>query len=162
MADLNIGVVGLPGKWSTETLADAVEARTGRRLEELSHGPLDSRIMFMKAMGFNDYIKLQKNAKCVISDSGTIFEESALLNIPAVTIRQCHERPEGMDSGLLILSDIVPERLLDAIRIVLDQHARIDPDDQYVSDYIGQKVSVKVTRIIQSYTDYVKRTVWSE
>ena len=73
----------------------SVHPRTRKRLDELTSGQLDERIMFMKAMGFNDYIKLQQNAKCVISDSGTIFEESALLKIPAVTIRQCHERPEG-------------------------------------------------------------------
>ena len=98
----------------------------------------------------------------MISDSGTIFEESALLKIPAVTIRQCHERPEGIDSGLLVLSDIVPERLLDAVKNVLQQHEHLSDNSQFVDDYEGGQVSIKVARIIQSYTDYIRRTVWRE
>lgn len=139
-----------------------IHPRTRKRLEELKHNNIDSRIQFLTALGFLDYIQLQKHSRCVISDSGTIAEESSLLNLPAVTIRQAHERPEGMDEGTLIMSDLVPERLLQAISIVLSQHNKQKPILQTVPDYQGGKVSLKVARIIQSYTDYINRTVWRE
>ncbi len=138
----------------------SVHPRTRKRLDELAQGELDSRIHFMQAMGFLDYIKLQQHARCVISDSGTIAEESSLLNLPAVTIRQAHERPEGMDQGTLIMSDIVPKRLLSAVEVVLSQHDRDRPAVNVVPDYQGGRVSIQVTRIIHSYVDYVNRTVW--
>jgi len=140
----------------------SVHPRTRKRLEELNHQNIDARVIFMKALGFLDYIQLQMQAKCVISDSGTIAEEGSLLNLPAVTIRQAHERPEGMDEGTLIMSDLVPERLLQAVSIVLSQHNREMPILSTVSDYQGGKVSIKVSRIIQSYTDYINRTVWNK
>lgn len=139
----------------------SVHPRTRKRLDSLSHGNIDPRIRFMKAMGFIDYIHLQQQAKCVISDSGTITEESSLLGFPAVTVRQAHERPEGMDEGTLIMSDLVPERLVNAVTIVLDQHRR-GMKTTVVDDYRGGSVSVQVARIIQSYTDYIRRTVWRE
>ena len=116
----------------------------------------------MKAMGFLDYIKLQEKAKCVISDSGTIAEESSLLNIPAITIRQAHERPEGMDEGVLIMSDINPNKILQSVEIVLSQNSSKKGVIKTVEDYKGGKVSLKVSRIIQSYTDYINRTVWQK
>lgn len=138
----------------------SVHPRTRKRLEELQHKNIDSRIQFLTALGFLDYIKLQMQAKCVISDSGTIAEEGSLLNLPAVTVRQAHERPEGMDEGTLIMSDLVPDRLLQAVSIVLSQHNKNAPALRTVADYEGGKVSIKVSRIIQSYTDYINRTVW--
>ncbi len=138
----------------------SVHPRTRKRLEELQHKNIDSRIQFLTALGFLDYIKLQMQSKCVISDSGTIAEEGSLLNLPAVTVRQAHERPEGMDEGTLIMSDLVPERLLQAVSIVLAQHNKNAPVLKTVVDYEGGKVSIKVSRIIQSYTDYINRTVW--
>jgi len=139
----------------------SVHPRTRKRLETLAHGPVDERIRLMPAMGFLDYIHLQQHARCVISDSGTIAEESALLGFPAVTIRQAHERPEGMDQGTLIMSDIVPERLLDAVNMMTEQQQR-GLQVPVVPDYEGGPVSVQVARIIRSYTDYVRRTVWYE
>jgi len=139
----------------------SVHPRTRQRLNDLAHGHIDARIQCIKAMGFLDYIQLQKQAYCVISDSGTIAEESSLLGFPAVTIRQAHERPEGMDQGTLIMSDIVPERLLDAVAMVVAQCERGDLVD-VVPDYQGGMVSVQVARIIQSYTDYIRRTVWHD
>ncbi|GAV19754.1 UDP-N-acetylglucosamine 2-epimerase [Mariprofundus micogutta] len=139
----------------------SVHPRTRKRLDELAHGNIDARIQFMKAMGFLDYIYLQKQSKCVVSDSGTIAEESSLLDFPAVTIRQAHERPEGMDQGTLVMSDVVPGRLIDAVALVLDQHDR-DEMVAVVPDYQGGNVSVQVARVIQSYTDYIRRTVWRE
>tara|TARA_B100000989_G_C19515946_1_gene461650 strand:- start:99 stop:1226 length:1128 start_codon:yes stop_codon:yes gene_type:complete len=138
----------------------SVHPRTKARLDEIKEIKFDPKIKLMKAMGFIDYVQLQKKAKCVISDSGTIAEESSLLQIPAVTLRQAHERPEGMDEGLLIMSDIYPEQVTASVETVLAQKDRFNADD--VSDYRGGKVSIKVSRIIYSYTDYVKRTVWRE
>lgn len=136
--------------------------RAQKRLDDLAHGEIDSRIQFIKALGFLDFVQLQKNAKCVISDSGSIMEESSLLNLPAITIRQAHERPEGMDEGTLIMSDLVPDQLLQAVAMICSQHNRKNPILKTVADYQGGKVSVQVARIIQSYSDYVRRTVWRE
>ena len=136
----------------------SVHPRTKARLDKLPDTFFDERVKLMKAMGFMDYIKLQKSAKCVISDSGTIAEESSLLNFPAVTLRQAHERPEGMDKGILIMSDINPNQVLAAVETVLKQHDNFDMKE--VEDYRGGQVSVKVSRIIYSYTDYINRTVW--
>lgn len=138
----------------------SVHPRTKARLDELKGKKIDKRIRLMKAMGFLDYIKLQQNAKCVVSDSGTIAEESSLLRIPSITLRQAHERPEGMDEGILIMSDLKAENVLRSVKIVIEQHdnERI----KQVEDYNGGSVSLKVSRIIHSYTDYINRTVWRE
>jgi len=140
----------------------SVHPRTRKRLDALAHGHMDERIRFMKAMGFLDYIQLQKQAMCVLSDSGTIAEEGSLLNLPAVTLRQAHERPEGMDEGTVIMSDVVPERVLQAVAMALSHFDAENPAIQRVADYNGGRVSLKVVRIIQSYTDYIRRTVWRE
>lgn len=136
--------------------------RTRQRLEKLGMDGLDSRIHFLKPFGFFDYVKLQMEAFCVLSDSGTITEEASLLNLPAVTIRNAHERPEGMDEGVLIMSGLKAERVLDAIRIVNRQYN--EPGRQFgvVPDYEGGMVSKKVLRIVLSYTDYVNRVVWNK
>jgi len=140
----------------------SVHPRTRKRLDDLAHGHIDSRIQFMKAMGFLDYIQLQKLAICVVSDSGTIAEEGSLLNLPAVTLRQAHERPEGMDEGTVIMSDVEPERVLQAVSMALTHFDAEHPAIRQVDDYNGGRVSLKVVRIIQSYTDYIRRTVWRE
>jgi UDP-N-acetylglucosamine 2-epimerase len=133
--------------------------RTRKKLELLGREDLDERIQFLKPLGFLDYIKLQMNATCVISDSGTITEESSILNFPAITIRQAHERPEGMDEGVLIMSGLKKERVLLAIRAAVGQ---FDPHRAFriVDDYQTENFSKRVTRIILSYTDYINRTVW--
>ena len=140
----------------------SVHPRTRERLNQLKEISINDNINFIKALGFLDYIKLQEKAKCVISDSGTIAEESSLLNIPAITIRQAHERPEGMDEGVLIMSDINPLKILQSVEIVLSQYDPNRGKIKTVEDYKGGKVSIKVSRIIQSYTDYVNRTVWQK
>ena len=140
----------------------SVHPRTKAKLDDLSRNTFHKKIKLMKAMGFMDYIKLQQHAKCVISDSGTIAEESSLLKIPAVTLRQAHERPEGMDEGLLIMSDLTPEKVLQSVEIVLSQHGERGERIKQVGDYNGGNVSLKVSRIIQSYTDYINRTVWRD
>ena len=136
--------------------------RTRKKMEALGISPDrgDRLLRFMKPLGFFDYIKLQKNAFCVISDSGTITEESSILGFPAITIRQAHERPEGMDEGTLIMSGLLPEHVLNAIATVTGQFSASGPM-HIVGDYDVDNVSRKVVRIILSYIDYINHTVWS-
>jgi UDP-N-acetylglucosamine 2-epimerase len=134
--------------------------RTQKRLDALNPGKLDGRIQFLKPFGFCDYVKLQMEALCVVSDSGTITEEASLLNLPAVTIRNAHERPEGMDVGTLVMAGLKKERVLDAVRVIITQHDRNSRVMAPVEDYEAQSVSRKILRIVLSYTDYVNRTVW--
>lgn len=116
-------------------------------------------IQTMKPMGFNDYNKLQMNAKAVLSDSGTISEESSILKFPAVNIRQAHERPEAMEEASVMMTGLKSERILEALAILETQKTdTLRP----VSDYSMPNVSDKVLRIILSYTDYVNRVVWSK
>ncbi|MGH8551370.1 MAG: non-hydrolyzing UDP-N-acetylglucosamine 2-epimerase [Methylococcales bacterium] len=136
--------------------------RTRLHLENLGSAEPDSRIRFLKPFGFFDYIKLQMEACCVLSDSGTITEEASLLNLPAVTIRNTHERPEGMDAGTLIMCGLKPARVLDAVRVVMRHHNRTDRSFNIVPDYEAGLVSKKVLRIVLSYVDYVNRVVWSK
>ncbi|MBI5429909.1 MAG: UDP-N-acetylglucosamine 2-epimerase (non-hydrolyzing) [Nitrosomonadales bacterium] len=136
--------------------------RTRQRLEKLGTAGLDPRIQFLKPFGFFDYVKLQMEAFCILSDSGTITEEASLLNLPAVTIRNAHERPEGMDEGTLVMCGLKAERVLDAVRIVTQQHDGAARQFAMVPDYAGGQVSKKVLRIVLSYTDYVNRVVWSK
>ncbi len=136
--------------------------RTQKRLDAMDLGTLDPHIRFLKPFGFCDYIKLQMEAMCVVSDSGTITEEASLLNLPAITIRNAHERPEGMDAGTLIMAGLKRERVLDAVGVIVGQHDRTCRATQDVADYEGGPVSKKVLRIVLSYTDYVNRTVWGK
>ena len=136
--------------------------RTRQRLENLGMDGLDSRIQFLKPFGFFDYVKLQMEAFCVLSDSGTITEEASLLNLPAVTIRNAHERPEGMDEGVLVMSGLKAERVLDAVCIVTKQHNTAKRQFRIVPDYVGGFVSKKVLRVVLSYADFVNRIVWSK
>lgn len=136
--------------------------RTRKRLDALKLGTLNPLVQFLKPFGFFDYIKLQMAAKCVVSDSGTITEESSLLNLPAVTLRSAHERPEGMDAGTLIMSGLKKESVLQAVSTIIAQHQRGQQLIGRVGDYDAGAVSKKVLRIVLSYTDYVNRTVWSK
>jgi len=134
--------------------------RTRKRMESLNLVEFDRRIQFLKPLGFFDYVKLQMNAYCTVSDSGTITEESSILNFPAVTIRQAHERPEGMDEGTLIMCGLKKERVLEAIAVVRSHVVEGMRPFNIVHDYDVENVSKKVLRIVLSYTDYVNRTVW--
>lgn len=135
--------------------------RTMNRIKSLNI-KFDPLVVVMKPLGFFDYMKLQMNAFSVLSDSGTITEESAIMNFPAVTIRQAHERPEGMDVGTLIMSGLYPERIIESIEIVTSHFSEEDKIFDVAEDYKVDNVSKKVLRIIQSYTDYVKQKVWYE
>ncbi len=134
--------------------------RTRKRLEDSDMSDLDARISFLRPLGFFDYVKLQMNAFCVVSDSGTITEESSILNFPAVMIRQAHERPEGMDEGTLIMCGLDADKVLEAIDVVTVQHSESVRQFRLVQDYDTENVSKKVLRIIMSYTGYVNRTIW--
>ena len=136
--------------------------RTKKKLESMPAKAFNSLVEFMKPLGFFDYIALQNNAYCAISDSGTITEESAILGFPAITIRQAHERPEGMDEGTLIMSGLKSADILSAIHIVTTQWAENTNVVHMVEDYKTDNVSKKVVRIIVSYIDYINRTVWKK
>ena len=136
--------------------------RTRKRLDALELGKLNPHIQFHKPFGFCDYIKLQIEALCVVSDSGTITEEASLLSLPAITLRNAHERPEGMDVGTLIMSGLKKDRVLDAVRVIVAQHDRTRRVMQPVQDYEAGPVSKQVLRVVLSYVDYVNRTVWSK
>ncbi len=134
--------------------------RTRKKLESLTGQKFNKLIEFMKPMGFFDYICLQKNAFCAISDSGTITEESSILGFPAITVRQAHERPEGMDEGTLIMAGLKSADILSAVDIVTGQWQQNNQVIKTVKDYEADNVSQKVVRIIVSYIDYINRTVW--
>lgn len=134
--------------------------RTRKRLETLGESLEHPLIRFTKPFGLLDYVKLQMSAFCVLSDSGTITEEASLLNLPAITLRNAHERPEGMDEGVLIMSGLKGQPVLDAVRVVVAQHDRQRRVIPVVADYQAGPVSKQVVRIVLSYTDYINRTVW--
>ena len=135
--------------------------RTRKRLEMLDGSfEIDERIKLLKPLGFFDYIHLQSNAFCVLSDSGTITEESSILNFPAVTTRTVHERPEGMDEASVIMCGLKSERLLQSIEIVTAKFNEEKRELDMVADYKPTNVSKKVTRIITSYVDFVNENTW--
>ena len=136
--------------------------RTRKKLETLNANNFNPLIEFMKPLGFFDYIALQKDAFCTISDSGTITEESSVLGFPAITVRQAHERPEGMDEGTLIMAGLKSGDVLNAINIVTQQRKENPNGIHIVDDYDVDNVSQKVVRVIVSYVDYIRRTVWKE
>ncbi|HJQ10163.1 MAG TPA: UDP-N-acetyl glucosamine 2-epimerase [Gemmatimonadaceae bacterium] len=132
--------------------------RTRARLDSfgLSAG---QNVEFMKPLGFFDYAHLQKNAFCVISDSGTLTEEASLLGFPAVMVRESHERPEGMDEGTLVTAGLDKERAIEAVRLVKSQPMKVT---RTPVEYMVDNVSIKVIRVLMSYVDFVRRTVWAE
>jgi UDP-N-acetylglucosamine 2-epimerase (non-hydrolysing) len=152
--------------------------RTRKRLEGLGISSIDDmttwmeavaqcreqlpRIIFAKPFGFFDYIKLQMEAFCVLSDSGTITEETSLLNLCAITLRNAHERPEGMDVGTVIMSGLKKNRVLEAIEIVTSQYRKTDQVVLPVADYENPHVSIQIVRVVASYVDYINRVVWSK
>jgi len=136
--------------------------RTQKQLDALNL-KINTNIQFLKPFGFFDYIKLQKEALCVISDSGTITEEASLLNLPAITIRNAHERPEGMDVGTLIMTGLKQDRVLDAIKIITSQHDKNNRVTSAVPDYeSSMSASKQILRVVISNIDYINRTVWSK
>ena len=136
--------------------------RTRKKLDEIGYRNKNPLIRFSKPYGFHDYNNLQMNAFCVISDSGTIAEEGSILNLPAVTIRQAHERPEGMDETTVIMSGLSKTRVIDSVEIATSHNSETVRAIKPVKDYEADNVSKKILRIIVSYVDYVNRTVWKK
>ncbi|SER06734.1 UDP-N-acetylglucosamine 2-epimerase (non-hydrolysing) [Amphritea atlantica] len=133
-----------------------------RKKIEQEHLIFHPLIQLQKPLGFSDYIQLQMSAKIVLSDSGTITEESSIMNFPAINLRDAHERPEGMEEGAVMFTGMNTDRILQAIRILEDQTRGDSRSISLVSDYSSPNVSDKVLRVIQSYTDYVNRLVWKK
>jgi UDP-N-acetylglucosamine 2-epimerase (non-hydrolysing) len=133
--------------------------RTRKKLEALLlvTSPL---IMFCKPFGFLDYVKLQCDAICTLSDSGTITEESSILNFPALNLREVHERPEGFEEGSVMMVGNSFDRIIQGLNILSSQKRNLEREINIVGDYDVPNVSLKVLRIIQSYTDFVNRKVW--
>ena len=135
--------------------------RTKKRIDELNC-QFHEGVRIIKPLGFSDYNKLQLSAKAVLSDSGTINEESSILNFPALNLREAHERPEGMEEAAVMMVGLDKTRVLQCLKIINDQRRGSDRMLRLVKDYSMPNVSDKVLRIIHSYTDYVNRTVWKK
>ena len=158
-ADLLDSLNAITEKYHKKVIV-STHPRTRKKLESIGFVNANPLIEFMKPFGFMEYVKLQQNAFCVISDSGTITEESSILHFPAITIRQAHERPEGMDEGTLVMTGLNAERILESIDVVTSQYGNGKEVIHSIPDYSADNVSKKVVRIILSYTDYINRTVW--
>ena len=135
--------------------------RTKKKINEMSPktNPL---IRFLKPFGFLDYVSLQSNAKCVLSDSGTVTEESSILNFPALNLREVHERPEGFEEAAVMMVGMSVKRALQGLSILENQSRGSKRDLHLVGDYDTDNVSDKVLRIIQSYTDFINRKTWKK
>jgi UDP-N-acetylglucosamine 2-epimerase (non-hydrolysing) len=135
--------------------------RTRNRIKE-TETYFHEKIQLLKPLGFIDYLTLQCNAKAVLSDSGTISEESSILGFPALNLREAHERPEAMEEASVMMTGLNSERILQGLSVLEEMPSSQPRGLHLVQDYSKDNVSEKVLRIIISYTDYIKRTVWKQ
>ena len=135
--------------------------RTQKRIDEIKV-ELNPMIRLLKPLGFKDYNKLQVSAKAVLSDSGTITEEASIMNFPALNLREAHERPEGMEEAVVIMTGLEKERIMQSLSIIDKQPRGKQRFIRQVSDYSMPNVSEKILRIVHSYTDYVNRKIWKK
>jgi len=156
-----VGILNTLGDSFGEPVVVSTHPRTRNSIERLGLS-CHSAVRLLKPFGFLDYVNLQMNARVVLSDSGTLTEESSILNFPALNIREAHERPEGFEEASVMLTGVNCERILQAIEVLKKQPRGDRRLLGLVADYAVPNVSDKVLRIILSYTDYVKRTVWHQ
>ncbi|NQZ26982.1 MAG: UDP-N-acetylglucosamine 2-epimerase (non-hydrolyzing) [Colwellia sp.] len=164
-SDVNLNKLALTLNTVAETYGEPVivstHPRTQKRIDaqEIKFHPL---VQLLKPLGFRDYVKLQKEARAVLSDSGTINEESSILNFPALNLREAHERPEGMEEAAVMMVGLEPDRVMQALQVLETQSRGEERTLRQVADYSMPNVSDKIVRIIHSYTDYINRVVWKK
>jgi UDP-N-acetylglucosamine 2-epimerase (non-hydrolysing) len=159
LADLVATLDEITRKYGKRAIV-STHPRTRDRLAKLKARALPAKVEFLKPLGYFDYVQLQTKAYCVLSDSGTLTEESNILGFPAVMLREAHERPEGMDEAAVIMCGLKTAGVIDAIDVSVAHYGRARRPFRLVGDYDVDNVSRKVLRIILSYTGFVNRTVW--
>ncbi len=146
-------------RWRLPILV-STHPRTQKRIDKVGRRAGNRLIRFLKPLSFADYVSLQTQSACVLSDSGTLTEEASILGFPGVMLRDAHERPEGMDQGAVVMCGIDPVRVLDGVAAMLERRKGPARRVPIVPDYDVDDVALKVVNAIQSYTDYVDRVVW--